>query len=62
MSDLSPSLSRPMRLSLYFLSPVRFRRWSDRVVLVGIWHLSRPKENKKSKILEKGENILRKWE
>jgi len=34
-----------MSLSSYFLSPVQPRRGSDRVVLVGTWHLSRPNQN-----------------
>jgi len=45
MSDLSLSLSRPSSLSSYFLSPVQLRRGSDRAVLVGTWHLSRPNQN-----------------
>jgi len=35
-----------LSLSSYFLSPVQLRRGSDRVVLVGIWNLSRPNQDK----------------
>jgi len=45
VSDLSLSLSQPLSFSSYFLSPVQLRSGSDRVVLVGTWHLSRPKQN-----------------
>jgi len=46
MSDLSLSLSPPSSLLSYFLSPVPLRRGSDKVVLVGTWHFSRPNQNK----------------
>jgi len=46
VSDLSLSLSHPLSLSSYFLSPVQLRRESDRAVLVGTWHLSRPNQNR----------------
>ena len=45
MSDLSLSLPRSSSLAFYFLSPVQLRRGSDRVILVGSWHLSRPNQN-----------------
>ena len=38
---ISLSLSRPTSLSFYFFSPVQLRRGSDRVDLVGTWHLAR---------------------
>jgi len=34
-----------LSLSSDFLSPVQLRRGSDRAVLLGIWHLSRPNQN-----------------
>jgi len=45
VSDLSLSLSRPSSLSSHFLSPVQLGRGSDRMVLVGTWHLPRSKQN-----------------
>ena len=46
MHDVSLSLSQPMSLSSYFLSPVQLGRGSDGPVLVGTWHLSRPNQTK----------------
>ena len=41
VNGLSPSLSQPMSLLLYFLSPVQLRSVSDRAALVGTWQPAR---------------------
>jgi len=55
VSDLSLSLSRPSSLLSCFLSPVQLRRGSDRPVLVGTWHLSRPNQNNDQE--KEGDNV-----
>jgi len=54
VSDLSLSLSQPLSLSSYFLSPVQLRRGSGRAVLVGTWYLSRLNQNSQAGVLSTG--------